>query len=579
MTDWAPTWRVLVLVGLLDTCQVLLIPRTTFITGSPGRSLTHFISPGIENTTTLLLSNNGSTLYVGARDAVFSLNVGRPGIMEIRSKVDWSPAEKELQDCTRKGKSEMDCHNFVRVLQFLNATHMYACGTFAFKPTCTYINRKDFSPTGQEVGQGRCPYDPYQRNTAIAVDGALYTGTVANFMGDRHVVSRFMSHADLRLDESQGWLKDPTFVGSTFIPSEGKVYYFFRETSMEYTFINDYSISRIAQVCTSDVGGKLIMQNQWTSFAKAQLRCQADTELPFNIIQDIVTLPPPEGDNPDDTLFYGVFSSQWSMASGQSAVCSFRLGDIKKVFAGNYMKLNRNTLQWGPRHKEKVANPGECGLSNATDKLWFVKENFLAEGSVEPGDQGLTLVSPDQLYSRIAAQRTRASSGKDFTVLFLLTESGFLHKTVLLDKGPHIIEEIQVLKQPQSVKNLLLSITKGVVFVGSSEGVFEVPVSNCSFYLNCAECVLAQDPFCGWDPNRLSCVELSTISSDVAQDVEFGNVNKACKIQTDPYICICSYHGPSRKPGICAVEYGGEASLSQGIQTGGATLGVPKRQP
>lgn len=42
----------------------------------------------------------------------------------------------------------------------------------------------------------------------------------------------------------------------------------------------------------------------------------------------------------------------------------------------------------------------------------------------------------------------------------LLSESGYLHKAVLLEKGAHIIEEIQVFKQPQPVKNLLLSIAK-----------------------------------------------------------------------------------------------------------------------
>ncbi|KAJ8290060.1 hypothetical protein GJAV_G00008280 [Gymnothorax javanicus] len=537
METWTSPRQVLVLLGLLGSLEGLLVPRISFITGDPGRSLTHFTSPGIENSTTLLLSDDGATLYVGAKDVVLSLDVSQPGIIEMRSKVDWSPETKELSDCTLKGKSEADCRNFVRVLQFLNTSHIYACGTFAFNPTCAFINIETFTllgtPNGKrEDGKGRCPFNPYERSTAIAVEGELYTGTVANFRGNQPVISRFLSkrsRGDLKLDDVQGWLTEPTFVSSTFIPSEGKVYYFFRETGMEYTFINDFTVSRVAQVCTSDVGGKLILQKRWTTFAKAQLRCQAGTDLPFNIIQDIVTLQPPEGDPPDDTLFYGVFSSQWSVTSGQSAVCAFRLGDIKKVFAGNYMTLNRGTLRFDSPHTEKVASPGQCGLHSASDtKQRFVRDNFLAEDSVVPEHPGLTLVSRDQLYIRVVAQRTRAANGNDFTVLFLLTESGFLHKTVLSDKDPHIIEEIQVFKQPQSVKNILLSITKGVLFIGSSEGVFQVPVSNCSYYSTCAECVLARDPFCGWDSNRLACAEVASISSGVVQDVESGNVEKAC---------------------------------------------------
>ncbi|KAI1885986.1 hypothetical protein AGOR_G00209400 [Albula goreensis] len=534
MALMALEWRVMVLLGLLDTCQALLIPRTTFPIGSQGRSLTHFTSSGIKNTTTLLLSDDGTTLYVGARDYVLSLDVSQPGVMEIKHKVDWSPKTSDHEVCRSKGKSEMDCHNFVRVLQFLNTTHMYACGTNAFNPQCSYMNIESFtgSSVSKEDGRGRCPFNPHQRSTAIAVGGELYTSTVESFLGDKPAISRFLSgrgRKDLKLENGHISLNDPTFVSSSFIPSEGKVYYFFRETGKEYTFINDYTVSRIAQVCTSDVGGELLLQKHWTTFVKAQLRCQAGSDLPFNNIQDIVTLPPPEGNNPDDTIFYGVFSSQWPLASGQSAVCMFRLRDIKNVFAGNYYELNRDTQQWRTPQYPSKFSPGECELRKPADKLMFVKDNFLAVDSVGPGDPGLLLVSPDQLYSRIAAQRTRAANGRDFTVLFLLTESGFLHKTVLLAKGPHIIEEILVFTQPQSVKNMLLSITKGVVFVGSSEGIFQVPVSNCSFYSNCAECVLARDPFCGWDHDQAACVEVSAASSGLAQDVEEGNVMEVCK--------------------------------------------------
>ncbi|XP_036395172.1 semaphorin-4A [Megalops cyprinoides] len=535
MVRRAQAWHALVLLGLLETTQALLLARTSFVIDGPGRSLTHFNDPDVENTTTLLLSDDGTTLYVGARDSVLSLDVSQLGVMEMRSKLDWSPSTQDLGKCTMKGKSEVDCHNFVRVLQFLNSTHLYACGTFAFSPSCIYTTLSLTDRSITRRGQSHSPFDPYQRNTAIAVDGELYTGTVANYLGTNPVISRHLSkgnRADLKSEDFMGWLEDPTFVSSTFIPREEKVYFFFSEVGREYEFIDKYTVSRIAQVCTSDVGGERILQKRWTSFVKAQLLCQAESELPFNVIQDIVTLPPPEGVSSDETLFYGVFSSQWTMNSGLSAVCMFRLGDIKKVFAGNYKVLNRDTLRWRTqgRVQEKLATPGKCGLHNASDTtLGFVKENFLADQSVKPVGPGPVMVSPDQHYSRIVAQKTQAANGKSFTVLFLLTESGFLHKTVLLDKGPHIIEEIQVFKQPQSVKNMLLSITKGVVFLGSSEGVFQVPVSNCSFYWSCAECVLARDPFCAWDPARSACSDVTTIPSDAAQDVEAGNVAETCK--------------------------------------------------
>ncbi|XP_051526527.1 semaphorin-4A-like [Myxocyprinus asiaticus] len=523
---------------VLSTCHV--IPRISFPMGSPGRSLTVFTNPDVYNTTTLLLSSDEGTLFVGARDAILSIDVSQTDTMAMKEKMDWSPSEKDLADCSMKGKMKTDCYNFVRVLQVLNSTHMYTCGTFAFSPRCIYINSKTFSmvtgPNGKpEEGRGRCPYDPYQKNTAITVDGELYTGTVADYRGNRPVISRHLSegsHVDLKLDDTLGWLEDPTFISSTYIPSEEKVYFFFSETGREYDFIDKFTVSRIAQVCTSDVGGQRTLQKRWTTFAKAQLLCQADQELPYNVLQDIVTLPPPEGASEDETLFYGIFSSQWRVNLGRSVVCAFSLRSIKEVFAGNYKVLNRDTLKWSTRVQEKVANPGECGLHNASDNtLRFVKENFLADISVPPVNQGLSMVSPDQSYSNIAAQRVRGARGRDYTVLYLLTESWYLHKAVVLEKGAHIIEEIQVFHQPQPVKNLLLSISKGAVLIGSSEGVASVPVSNCSYYWSCAECILARDPFCGWDPVIKVCTDI-TKQNQLVQDVDGGNVSEQCKSVT-----------------------------------------------
>lgn len=60
-----------------------------------------------------------------------------------------------------------------------------------------------------------------------------------------------------------------------------------------------------------DVGGLRTLQKKWTSFAKAPLLCQSPKQLLFNVLQDMFILPPPEGSDASDTLFYGVFTSQW----------------------------------------------------------------------------------------------------------------------------------------------------------------------------------------------------------------------------------------------------------------------------
>uniref|UniRef100_A0A4W5PQJ9 Sema domain-containing protein n=1 Tax=Hucho hucho TaxID=62062 RepID=A0A4W5PQJ9_9TELE len=493
MAHGSLAWCLSALLGILLTPSLgLEPPRISFPLESPERPLPLFSRPDIKNTTTMLLSDDDSTLFVGAQDAVLSLDVSQPDVITMKTKMEWKPTPDDLYMCTTKGKKETtDCPNFVRVLQPINATHLYACGTFAYNPHDTYMDTDTLTmakvPRKYNDARGRCPFNPYQRNTAISVE--------------------------------------PTFVSSASDTSERKVYFFFSEVGNEYSFLDEFKVARVAQVCKDDIGGERILQKRWTSFAKAELLCQPPKELPFNIIQDMFILAPSEGYPTQETIFYGIFTSQWSVASGQSAVCAFRLGDIKDVFAGNY-KIFQNH-QWSPR---KSSNLGKCGLDNAPDTtLMAVKESFLASGSVRPMGSVPVLNSPDQRYSRIAALRTKAANGQDYTILFLLSESGFLHKAVLLNKDTHIIEEIQVFRQPQLVKNILLSTSKGVLYVGTSEGVTQVPVSQCPSYKSCAQCVLARDPLCGWDPASGHCASVSAIPANARQDVDHGNVMKECQ--------------------------------------------------
>lgn len=42
---------------------------------------------------------------------------------------------------------------------------------------------------------------------------------------------------------------DPTFISSTFIPDEEKIYFFFTEVGREYDFIDKFIVSRVSQIC------------------------------------------------------------------------------------------------------------------------------------------------------------------------------------------------------------------------------------------------------------------------------------------------------------------------------------------
>lgn len=51
---------------------------------------------------------------------------------------------------------------------------------------------------------------------------------------------------------------DPTFISSSFIPDEEKIYFFFSEVGREYDFIDKFIVSRVSQIC-------MVRIKQWAS--------------------------------------------------------------------------------------------------------------------------------------------------------------------------------------------------------------------------------------------------------------------------------------------------------------------------
>uniref|UniRef100_A0A8C3P5D5 Semaphorin 4A n=1 Tax=Cyanoderma ruficeps TaxID=181631 RepID=A0A8C3P5D5_9PASS len=467
--------------------------------GDPRRTLTHFRQDNVSHYDIFLLDESEEELYVGARDWVLALSLGTPG------KVRWP--------CGGSG-----CFNFIRVLVGLNQTHLYVCGTYAFSPACAYIVRQLLLD-----GKGQCPFDPQHTYTALLVDGELYAGTMNNFQGNEPIISRSLgTRTLLKTDAFLRWLSaDAAFVASFSIPGDDKVYFFFVETADEFDFFERLLVSRVARVCKSDVGGDKVLQKKWTTFLKAQLVCSQAGRFPFNVIHHAFALLRHDG----RTVFYAIFTSQWQAGrAGSTAVCAYSQEDLEKVFEGKYKELNKESSRWtvysGP---DMNPRPGSCSMGPSSDKaLTFMKDHFLMDGKVSPIQGKPLLVKLDVNYTRITVHETRGVSGIMYRVMFLATAEGLLHKAVELPEGPHIVESIQLFATPEPVKNLLLAPGKGILYVGYSRGVLQIPLANCSLHRSCAECVLARDPYCAWHSPKGSC------RSAWLQDVETGSPATTC---------------------------------------------------
>ncbi|XP_078252246.1 semaphorin-4D isoform X4 [Rhinoraja longicauda] len=525
----------------------LVIPRTVWKYGE--MSLVTFSATGVSNYSTLLLNEDRGVLYVGAQEAIFAVNMS--DISDKKHAVFWKVSEEQQRECAAKGKSkETECLNYVRILHEYDSETLYVCGTFAFQPKCDYLSIKSFTLQQRyEEGKGKCPFDPAQKYASIMVDHELYSGTAFNFLGSEAVILR----GNLRTDYSIPWLNEPSFVYSDVIREsesnldrgDDKIYFFFTEVSVEYDFYSRILVPRIARVCKGDQGGLRILQKRWTSFLKARLVCsQPGSNFVFNVIQDAFILKSP---NWKETVFYGVFTSQWSNLE-VSAICSFNMSKVEEVFStGKFMQsatFDQSHVKW-VRFGGSVPEPrpGSCINNEARalnfnnslmlpDKtLQFVKDHPLMADTVNPIGNGPKLVKKNVNYIQIVVDRVRALDNLQYDVMFIGTDKGLLHKAVNFDNEMHIIEELHIFSGSEPVQTLLLSKEdRKYIYAGSHSGVVQIPVAFCEKYKTCTDCILARDPYCAWNSEKKSCTWIMDSNSHKNDLMQFLNGNAAhCK--------------------------------------------------
>lgn len=113
------------------------------------------------------------------------------------------------------------------------------------------------------------------------------------------------------------------------------MYFFFRETAVEYINCGKAVYSRVARVCKKDIGGKnMYFSQNWATYLKARINCSISGEFPFyfNEIQSVYQIPNVE------TKFYATFTTSTNGLVG-SAVCSFDIGEVNAAFNGEYFRI------------------------------------------------------------------------------------------------------------------------------------------------------------------------------------------------------------------------------------------------
>ncbi|XP_071346945.1 semaphorin-4E [Trachinotus anak] len=508
-----------------------------------------FHEEGVFNYSTMLLREDLNLLVLGAREALYALDLN--DISKKHASVKWEVTEEQKTECKNKGKDpETECKNYIRILHTMEDNRMYVCGTNAFDPECDYMSYADgkliLEKKGED-GKGKCPFDPFQRYASIMVDNNLYSATSMNFLGSEPILMR-SSPVSIRTEFKSSWLNEPNFVSMAQMPEgenseqgdDDKVYLFFTETAVECDCYNKLVVSRVARVCKGDLGGKRTLQRKWTSFLKARLDCPVlESQLPY-IIQDTYRWCDPQ-QHWKNCLFFAIFTPQ-SDTSDLSAVCVYQVSDISRVFAeGKYktpVPVETSFVKWVMYSGDvPVPRPGACinnearqaGINQSLDlpdrTLQFIKDKPLMDQAIQPVGEKPLLVRRGATFTRIVVNRVQAADGEKYHVMFIGTDEGTMLKAVNYDGEMFIIEEIQLFQPPEPIKILKFSNVTEHLYAGSENGAAQIPLASCERSLSCMDCVLARDPYCGWDKVVGKCVALSNSKSELIQSVKDGDAS------------------------------------------------------
>ncbi|XP_039222035.1 semaphorin-3F-like isoform X2 [Crotalus tigris] len=562
-------WATLFLLGLLFCCCLGHSSQT----GAPRVYLTYkellesrTARPFSFNFNTsdyriLLVDQDQERLYLGARDFLVALdlhNINKEPLI-----IHWPALPNQENECRLAGKGQRgECFNYIRLMEPLNRTHLYACGTGAYHPVCILINRGWRSeeylfrtvPHSLEPGKGKCPYDPRQSSMAVLVNSTLYAGVHVDFMGTDAALFRTMGpRPAVRTEQHDSrWLYDPVFLQAHVIPdssdhSDDKLYFFFREKALEGA-VGPAVLARVGRVCLNDDGGQRSLLNKWTTFLKARLVCSVigedGVETFFDELRDVFLLPTQDEKHP---LLYGVFSTLGSVFRG-SAVCVYSMADIRTVFNGPFAHKEGHNYQWGPyTGRVPYPRPGACpggtftpGLRSTrefSDELvTFVRAHPLMFHAVYPLQRRPLLVRTNVPYSftTLAVDLVDAVDGR-YEVLFLGTDQGTVQKVIVLPKEQGILEEltleeVEVFRVPAPVKTLWISSKRQQLYVSSDMGVSQLSLHRCREYGEaCADCCLARDPYCAWDGQRCARYSHTAKRRSRRQDIKHGDPLRQCR--------------------------------------------------
>uniref|UniRef100_A0A672QF42 Semaphorin-3F-like n=1 Tax=Sinocyclocheilus grahami TaxID=75366 RepID=A0A672QF42_SINGR len=516
----------------------------------------------------LRMDEDHDRMYVGSKDYILSLDLN--DINKEPLIIHWPVAPQRRTECVLSGKDiNGECGNFIRLIEPWNRTHLYVCGTGAYNPICTYVDRgqraqgmlQDQMPraggrTSRAADPSASP-EPYAPKMECKLHGVKWTISSKRFCFSKYQNLIVVTNPTepYRLLLMQTHRNSPERRTDTDV----KQWFNFTHTDSQ----------------GNDDGGHCCLVNKWSTFLKARLICSVTGSDGIETHFDELRKPVWSNTVSTTSLFVSThgflsFCISRSVFKG-SAVCVYSMADVRMVFNGPFAHKEGPNYQWvAYQGKIPYPRPGTCPGGTFTPNMKSTKDypdeviNFMRNhptmfNAVYPVHKRPLVVrtNVDYEFTTITVDQVAAADG-NYEVLFLGTDRGTIQKVIVLPRDDLqteelVLEEVEVFRVPTPITTMKISPKRQQLYVSSVMGVTHLALHRCDVYGEaCADCCLARDPYCAWDGKSCSRYSANQKRRSRRQDVKYGNPIRQCR----------GYNSNANKNTLETVQYGVEGSTA-----------------
>ncbi|XP_015766704.1 PREDICTED: semaphorin-5A-like isoform X3 [Acropora digitifera] len=505
----------------------------------------------------LSIDEKHNNLLVGTRDIVFLVKLNDT---HMESYESWILRQKPEKD------------TFLELMLPYEDKILLCWVERPFTRKCTWRNRTTLGevPTTDQgyvfksKEKYNAPSSPTEQNdTAIITeDGTLFFGTSlpVQAFARSGICSKRLKQPNLKevcSDRKSSFNEDVHFVKSFEIGTY--VYFFFHERSLECHNCGKVKTSRVARVCTGDVG-YLKIESSFVTFQKAKLICSDGMKyaLNFNEIQDVWW------DNRTDR-FYAAFTAQPN-APAISAICIYELSSINQIFDNSPIRSFASETGGWTKKKNNLEYFAGCkvnpkflkGSSSVADGVMATRDMqlsayeklthdpLMADG-VEPVGSKAWIMSDGIRMTGISLDVV----GRNI-VVYASTDRG---SVVKISQPPEISQpclysemEIYPSNKREVIKTMAIDQDRHVLYVGTHYSLTQLSLDQCERYqYDKRACISAADPYCGWDNETFRCSSVLSHGERLQQNLTIcPKGRKEAKrpswrtcVQSDGNLCRC----------------------------------------